>query len=426
VPPPIRVPAPIRTRDVDACPGALRLHAAADGPLARVRLPGGMLTGDQLAVLGQIGPPELTSRANVQLRGLTDADPDDLAARLSAAGLLPSQTHETVRNIAAPPLADAVMRALVTDLDRALCADPVLAALPGRFLFAIGDVPLAADLAAVPEGDAFTILFAGHDAGLRVPAGEVVETMLRAARVFLDERDNAAGSSNAATGGTVGGDAAAGGAASRDTAEDRAVGGDAAAGGGAKGLAWRLHELADGPARVARALGAPHEPRPVTRTPVTSHIGVLPQSDGLVAVGSLVPLGLLRGEALRLLTGARRLVITPAREVVVPDLTPEAARRWLRQLDEAGLPTSSESRWSGVTACAGRPGCARALADVRADADAASEFAAGLPVHWIGCARGCGSPSGPHVRVEATPTGYQTTRQPTGERFEQIAAARSM
>ncbi|MGB6181991.1 MAG: hypothetical protein WBF79_12170, partial [Rhodococcus sp. (in: high G+C Gram-positive bacteria)] len=39
-----------RTR-ADACPGALQLHEAADGLLARVRLPGGELTSHQLQVL---------------------------------------------------------------------------------------------------------------------------------------------------------------------------------------------------------------------------------------------------------------------------------------------------------------------------------------------------------------------------------------
>ncbi|XVV11154.1 precorrin-3B synthase [Actinoplanes sp. CA-131856] len=374
------MPPPIRQTKVDACPGALRLHNAADGPLARVRLPGGMLTGTQLAALGEIGPVELTSRANLQLRALTETDPTALAAHLSAAGLLPSPTHETVRNIAAPPLADATLRALVTDLDEALCADPALAALPGRFLFAVGDVPLTADLAAVPEGDAFAVLFAGHDAGLRVPANAVVATLLAAAHAFLDERVDV--------------------------------------------TAWRLHEMPGGPARVAAKLGAPGTPHPVTRTPEPTGIGLLNQPDGLVAVSALVPLGMLGGDALRLLTTARRLVITPARGVVVPDLTPEAARRWRRRLDEAGLPTTADSRWAGVTACAGRPGCAKSLADVRADAAATSEFTEGLPVHWIGCARGCGSPSGPHVRVEATPAGYAVTRQPTGETFDAIASAR--
>ncbi|WP_250005830.1 precorrin-3B synthase [Actinoplanes sp. M2I2] len=407
---------PARASDVDACPGALRLHAAADGPLARVRLPGGLLTGPRLAVLAGLaaafgdGHLELTSRANVQLRGLRSADPTVLAARLAAAGLLPSETHETVRNIAAPPLADATVRALVEELDRGLCATPALAALPGRFLFAIGEVPLTADLTALPApaGADATLLFAGHDLGLRVPAGQVVPALLAAAGVFLTER--------------------------------------AAATPGAP--AWRLHELADGPARVAgrttAALGRRLVPPPdgagtddagTTGAGTTGGagdglaIGVLPQADGLVAVSALVPLGRLGGEALRLLSTASRVVVTPGRGVVVPDLTPEAARRWAHALGEAGLAVEGTSRWVGVTACAGRPGCAKSLADVRADADHTSAYVDGRPVHWIGCARGCGSPSVPHVRVEATPTGYAVTRQPDGETFtgdpaHAVAAAR--
>ncbi|NEB88042.1 cobalamin biosynthesis protein CobG, partial [Streptomyces anulatus] len=60
----------------DACPGTLRLHRADDGALARVRIPGGVLSVDRaealLAVAGRFGDGELhlTSRGNVQLRGL--------------------------------------------------------------------------------------------------------------------------------------------------------------------------------------------------------------------------------------------------------------------------------------------------------------------------------------------------------------------
>ncbi|MCY1140018.1 precorrin-3B synthase [Actinoplanes sp. Pm04-4] len=403
---------PARESDVDACPGALRLHHAADGPLARVRLPGGLLTGERLAVLAELaesygdGHLELTSRANVQLRGLRSADPVVLAARLAAAGLLPSETHETVRNIVAPPLSGITLRSLVGELDRALCADPALAALPGRFLFAVGEVPLAADLAAIPTGGQFTILFAAQDHGLRVPTAQVVPALIAAANAFLAER--------AAT--PVG------------------------------APAWRLHELADGPARVARrtaeALDLPtgqaapdlptdHSPAKATRSADRDRplVGVVRQEDGLVAVGALVPMGRLGGEALRLLSNARRVVVTTARGVVVPDLTVEAARRWVQALAEAGLAVEGTSRWVGVTACAGRPGCAKSLADVRADADSTSTYAEGLPVHWVGCARGCGSPSGPHVRVEATPIGYAVTRQPegktyTGDPAHAVAAAR--
>jgi precorrin-3B synthase len=365
---------PIRQSDVDACPGALRLHAAADGPLARVRLPGGQLTGARLAVLAELarrwgdGHLELTSRANVQLRALREADPAELAARLDAAGLLPSPTHETVRNIAAPALAGPQSRALVHELDAALCADPALATLPGRFLFAIGAVTLSADVAAVPHEDGFAVLFAGMDAGLRVAAGAVVPALITAAHAFLAERSTS--------------------------------------------TAWRLHELPDGPARVAArtavGLGVPLEPTSaVAEVPAAPLVGALPQEDGLVAAGAMVPLGRLDDVQMRVLTRAERLVITPERGVLVADLRPAGALAWLAELAAAGLPVEAESRWSGVTACAGRPGCAKSLADVRADADAATtSFVEGLPVHWIGCSRGCGSPAGRHVRVEATGAGY--------------------
>ena len=63
----------------DRCPGVLRLAEAADGFLARVRLPGGLASGEQLRVLARLagelgdGRVELTSRGNVQLRGLAAA-----------------------------------------------------------------------------------------------------------------------------------------------------------------------------------------------------------------------------------------------------------------------------------------------------------------------------------------------------------------
>ena len=110
---------------------------------------------------------------------------------------------------------------------------------------------------------------------------------------------------------------------------------------------------------------------------------------------------------------------------MLPDLNPPSDAGWLRDLAAAGLPVEAGSRWSGVTACAGRPGCAKSLADVRADAAAATRFTDGLPVHWIGCERGCGSPAGRHVRVEATPAGYAVDGEPVRDELgDAVAAAR--
>ncbi|MBW6436039.1 precorrin-3B synthase [Actinoplanes hulinensis] len=429
---------PVRTSDTDACPGALRLHAAADGLLARVRLPGGLLTGARLRALRELaeefgdGALELTSRANLQLRGLSAIDAPALATRLRAAGLLPSQTHDNVRNIASPPLPGSTIRALIPALDRAVLDDPALAGLPGKFLFALGHVTLSPDVAAVPaltnptpaptvhaavttrptpmaatthpaatnptptvptvhagfagSGDRehtgaglFAIRFAGHDTGLRVEADRVVPALIAAAHAFLAEREEQRGDGPAA---------------------------------------WRLRELTDGPARVsARVAGvlgltpvAVAAAVPVEATDATDLVGVVAQADGLAAVGALVPLGRLAGVTLRVLEEADQLVVTPWRGVIVADLTPSAAPGWAGRLAAAGLAVAADSPWSGVTACAGRPGCAKSLADVRADATVTARFVDGLPVHWVGCARACGSPSGPHVRVEATADGYLVAR----------------
>src|SRR6478752_4786876 len=179
----------------DACPGALRLHRADDGALARIRIPGGVLTPRQAETLGQAaerlgdGELHLTSRGNVQLRGLAPDCGAELAGLLDEAGLLPSPRHERVRNVVASPL---------TDLDRLLCGSTHTTALSGRFLFALddgrGDVDaLGADLTLLGhDGDA--LLRVGHgDEVLRVPRADGPPAALTAAEAFLDSaRDTGA------------------------------------------------------------------------------------------------------------------------------------------------------------------------------------------------------------------------------------------
>ncbi|MEH1125847.1 precorrin-3B synthase [Micromonospora sp. CPCC 206061] len=356
---------PSRDR-ADACPGVLQVHAAADGGLARVRIPGGWLTGAQLAAVAACGGLEVTSRGNLQVRGLAPGAETALAARLSEVGLLPSHTHERVRNIVASPLTgrdghgvlDA--RPLTTALDRALCADPALAELPGRFLFALddgrGDVAgLGADVAI--HGAA--VLLAGRDSGLRVSPAEAVPVLLAAAHAFLAERSDE----------------------------------------------WRLSELDDGPARVARRLGGSvgASVSVAGRPP----IGAVRQVDGHVAIGAAVPLGRLTPDHIAVLSGQSSVCVTPWRGVVVADL-PDAGL--LENLAAVGLAVERGSPWAGVTACAGRPGCARSLADVRADALAfhGGRPAPSLPVHWAGCERACGRPTGAHELILATEDGYES------------------
>lgn len=364
----------------DDCPGALALHQAADGALARIRLPGGMITADQLRALARaasgFGSPamELTSRGNIQIRAINDADA--VSEAISAAGLLPSATHERVRNIVASPLSGRAgefpdVRGWVGDLDAALQAEPDCAALPGRFLFGIddgrGDVSgLETDVGVhVLDGDA-ALLLAGRDTGVRLSAAEVVPTLTAVARRFARTRQKA----------------------------------------------WRISELDDS----AQLLGglAPWAPPGRTWAPVLrAPAGWIPQSDGRVTLGAGVPLGVLQaGVAEYLAAVDAPVVITPWRSVLVCDLDEGVADAALRVLAPLGLIFDEGSPWLSVSACTGSPGCAKSAADVRSDVaellthGRRSEAA---HRHYVGCDRACGSPPAGEVLV-ATGDGYRLLR----------------
>lgn len=375
----------------DACPGALRLHRADDGALARIRIPGGVLTPHQAEALGRAaerfgdGELHLTSRGNVQLRGLRQDSGAELAGLLDAAGLLPSARHERVRNVVATPLSglDALgaadVRPWLTGLDRLLCGSDRATALSGRFLFALddgrGDVDaLGADLTLLGDGDGSALLRIGDDdAVLRVPSPDGPLAALTAAEAFLDSAG--------------------------DTG------------------AWRVKDLPDAmaaalPREVVRRLRQAditvtpdRRPRPVEARPPA--LGTVPGSRRGTTLSVGVPLGRLDPAQWRLLSGAGELRLTPWRGVVVTGIGSDRAGSLLSDLAGAGLITGPGSPWAGVGACIGRPGCAKSLADVRADAGAASGPPGRLPVYWSGCERRCGHPHGEWIDVVATPGGHR-------------------
>jgi precorrin-3B synthase len=349
------------------------VHQAADGGLARVRLPGGRLTSAQLDVLrlaaAELGDGrlELTSRGNVQLRGLAADGPQELSDRLFTAGLLPSLPHERVRNILASPLSGLDQQSrydvlpVAAALDRALCDRPALADLPGRFLFALDDgrgdlAELRADVSVRAVDERAGLLSVGRRA-VRMDWDAVPELMLAAAEAFLALRD----------------------------------------------LEWRIAELADGEDRILDRLGLQASeamPADTTRVAAGTHGAALVVT---------VPLGSLTQEqAAALAQVGAEVRITPWRSVVVPG--------GAAGLEAVGLITTPDSVWEGVTACAGRPGCAKALADVRADAarflggtaegPVRGVFAHGRRMHWSGCERRCGKPAAGFVDVLAVSDGY--------------------
>ena len=373
-----------RLRKDDACPGALQVHQAADGALARVRLPGGMITAGQLESLAEAadrfgaGVLELTGRGNLQVRGITDTAA--VADAVARAGLLPSPTHERARNIVASPLSGRLgglvdVRPWVADLDRAIQVAPELALLPGRFWFSIDDGSadvsgLAADVGAhVIDGDTVALLLAGEDTGIRMNRDDAINALVTVAGRFAEMRGNA----------------------------------------------WRISELDDHAKLLAGFTPSIHAGArfaPVSRPPV----GWIEQDDGRAALGAAVPLGVLSVRQAQFVAAvAAPVVITPWRSLLMCDLAEGVADTSMRVLAPLGLVFDETSRWLEVSACVGSPGCERSRADVRAEAARVVESPADVRnrVHYVGCERACGSPPAGEVLV-ATDDGYRAiSRQPT-------------
>ncbi|MBA3264501.1 MAG: precorrin-3B synthase [Thermoleophilaceae bacterium] len=393
-------PAAARSGD-DRCPGVLRLHEAQDGGLARIRLPGGRIAAAQLdavaaaARLGN-GLVELTSRANLQVRGLPGVAAERVEMLLGEAGLLPSRTHERVRNVLGSPLdgrhprSVAATDAVVDAVDRGLVADPLLAQLPGRFLIAVDD---GAGLAAEAGADvtltaecgfgrlgaqpAFALWLAGRRTTLEVPVAEAAGLALAAARAFLAVRAE----------------------------QDRG--------------AWRLRELDGGPAKVARRLGSGISSIESARSRTRLAPGTVAQRDGRAAVTALPPLGRIGPPAVDGLAELARahggeVRLSTRRTLSLLDLDTAQVASIQSTLDRLGLVVSPRSGWEGLSACAGLGACTKARVDVRAAAarSAAGRGADDPSEHWSACDRRCGEPADVGVAVFADGAGLTRLAAP--------------
>jgi precorrin-3B synthase len=360
----------------DLCPGLLRPFPAGDGAIVRLRLPGGLASIGLLTTLVRLaeegtGFLQLTSRGNLQLRGLPTPLPQRLIDAVLATELVPTPSHERVRNIVSSPLsgiwpvnaaggpsAVADVRSLVLELDRLICADPVLAGLSGRFLFAVDDGrgdqltgPFDVAYRALDETSGEIRLGTDGFPGFRVSSTEAPAALVEIARIFQQLRTCI------------------------------------------QPHPWHLREI----------------DRPLPGVP-RQHLGQLPTGPAVApgAIGPHAVAGLPLGRIDRNgLTGLRRMtdrvVLTGRRSLIVPG----AADR-LDELAAAGLVVDPDSGWAQVTACSGAPGCALAAASTELVArDVVAAVDAGLlrlskPVHLVACSRCCGAAAGSAaIRVES-------------------------
>ncbi len=181
------------------CPGALRPMQSGDGLVVRVRPFGGRLEATQVAGLAELaerfgnGLLDVTSRANLQIRGVDEQGHRLLLDGLARLGLLDHDADtESRRNILVTPfwIGGDETQSLAAELEEAL-ADSALA-LPTKFGFAIDDGKsrvLAGDSADIrierDRGGRLLVRADGARLGRSVARGEAVSTALALANWFI-------------------------------------------------------------------------------------------------------------------------------------------------------------------------------------------------------------------------------------------------
>ena len=344
------------------CPGALRPMQSGDGLVVRIRPPLGRLTPQQAYAIAQAsethgnGIIDLSARANLQLRGVTETSHTKLIDDLRTQGLIDKDIEtETLRNLIVTPFRDAETGALAATLTAALAQMP---RLPGKFGFALDTGPLpvltkaSADIRVERSDEGHLILRPeGHPLGQ--PVADLARDAIAMAEWFV------------------------------------------ASGG-----------ISNGRGRIAALIAKGIVPPDCTLAPAEPLPTPIP---GLHPYGALLALafGQMRAETLHGLadlnheirpTPWRMLFIVGATELpAIPGLITDPADPILR-----------------ITACTGAPACPQALGDTRNLArQVAPHLSATQSLHISGCAKGCAHPTAAKTTLTSTGQGYDLIRNGT-------------
>ncbi|MES5484189.1 precorrin-3B synthase [Bradyrhizobium sp. INPA03-11B] len=352
------------------CPGALRPMQSGDGLVVRIRPRGGRLDATRAAGIAELsarhgnGLIDLTSRANLQIRGVSEEGYPALIDGLGELGLLDADSEtEAQRNILVTPFwtAGDDTHALAAELERALASASL--DLPTKFGFAIDDgsarvlAGASADVRIERNRNGGLLVRAdGVQFGLSVTRGEAVQVALGLAEWFV-------------------------------------------ASGGPRGERRRMAAHLAGGASVPESLRGDAEPVARSASPVP----------GLTPAGAMVGVafGQMTHEMLSHLAAcAQALRVTPWRMVLA-----EGMHEMPRGAD---LVTDADDPALRVIACSGAPRCGEAHADTRKLATAlARHIPPDARLHVSGCAKGCAHSGTADVTLVATHEGFDLIRHGT-------------
>jgi len=367
-----------------ACPSLYRLAPARDGCIARIRLPLGQLAPQAARAVAAAarlygnGVIEITSRANLQVRGLAEADGPAFAEMLRAAGLGADPAAEDVLNVMVAPTHGREAQALIDTgpLARRLIAllreTPLYHALSPKF-----SIGLDGGEAAMPRQHPHDIWLSAVDfqtfavglasAPLAPPLGAIPATKAVAVIAGLLDRVVASG-----------------------------VG--------------RMRDL---PARERPdVLGL--APAPI-RPPMDA--GTMPLGLAHDMVGARPPLGRLTPDLLDALADLdAEMRLTPWQSLLLTDSSDAPAA--LATLAALGLATAPEAPLARMIACSGSAGCRAGRADTQGDALALAErLDRPLPIHLSGCEKSCAAARAlPVTLIAVAPGRYDLYCEDAGAR----------
>lgn len=369
-----------------ACPGLLRIVAALDGGICRVKLAGGVLRAEQAEAVAAAaeryasGVIEATNRANLQIRGV-GPDAEALIAGLLAAGLGPRNAGaDDVRNVLLSPSAGIDPQQL---FDTRTLAAEVLASLEQNSQLHGLSAKFALQL---DGGEGLAMLEHHHDLWLS-PQRVSGQVRLAFGLAGCPAGARALGSVTLAQGHNL-----------VLAVLERFL---ALAGPEDSRMRHLLARLPGGAEAFVAGLGLPIEPIELHRQPaLTPVLGIHNQSaPNLTFVAALAPLGrltpaMLRGvAALARQFGDSTVRMTPWQGVLLANIAQADALAVQDGLRALGLLVSTDEPLARLVACTGAAGCAKGLADTKADAQALALLlgpgAMAQSVHLTGCKRSC-------------------------------------
>ena len=380
--------------------------------MMRLRVPNGILSSEQMRVLGEIvqrygddGNADITTRQNLQLRGIRIEDIPDIFQRLKSVGMTSVQSGmDNVRNITGSPMAGLDADELIDTRELVQKVQDMITNygqgnyqftnLPRKFNIAIEggrDNSVHAeinDIAFVPaykEGElGFNVVVGGFFSAKRCEAAIPMNVWVRPNQEVVDlcrgilevYRDN-------------------GLRANRQKSR----------------LMWLIDEwgIEEFRTRVANQLGYPlatAAEKDAIDWEKRDHLGVFPQKqEGLSYIGLCVPVGRLFADDMFDLAriaevyGSGELRLTVEQNVIIPNIAAENVATLLTEPLLAKFTPNPTPLQRALVSCTGAQFCNFALIETKNKAvdlirqlDAELNIPRGVRMHWTGCPNSCGQP----------------------------------